>query len=435
MNEVYNFIKGLNIKSKYVVAAISGGPDSMLLLHILINLKKELNYNIVVAHVHHNIRKESDAEAENLKKICEKNNIIFEFMKIENYPNNKFSEMKAREIRYKFFDEVIKKYKSDILFTAHHGDDMIETILMRLTRGSSIKGYAGFEALSHSRGYIIARPLVFLTKDEIVKYLDEKNLWYAVDMSNKSDKYTRNRYRKYILPEIKKENANAHYKFLEFNKKMLMVDSYLKKEANNFLSNSKYIDINKFNELDEIIKIYVLHEYLKKIYKSDISCINDSHIYIIINILNKNKNTIFDLPINKKGVVEYNTFRVEEIKEIKKFNYTFTDEIKLDNGKSIKIDNSSTSTSNYVIHLNSKEIKFPLHVRNREDGDYMIVKNMTHKKKVKDILINSKIPSTLRDTIPIVTDDTGEIIWIPGIKKSHLDRKKDEKYDIILTYN
>ena len=65
----------------------------------------------------------------------------------------------------------------------------------------------------------------------------------------------------------------------------------------------------------------------------------------------------------------------------------------------------------------------------------MIVKNMTHKKKVKDILINSKIPSTLRDNIPIVTDDTGEIIWIPGIKKSHLDRKKDEKYDIILTYN
>ena len=113
MNDVINFINNINIKSEYVIAAISGGPDSMYLLDILYNL----NFKIVVAHVHHNIRKESDYEAETLKKYCEEKNIIFEMMKIEKYTNDKFSEVEARKLRYEFFDKLIKKYNSDILFT------------------------------------------------------------------------------------------------------------------------------------------------------------------------------------------------------------------------------------------------------------------------------------------------------------------------------
>ena len=194
MDYVYKFIENLNIENKTIVLAISGGPDSMLLLDVFLNLKEKLNLNIVVAHVHHNLRKESDYEAVEVEKICNKNNLIFEMKKIEKYPNNKFSEEVARKIRYEFFDEVIKKYSADVLFTAHHSDDLIETILMRLTRGSSLKGYAGFEVISKDRGYKIARPLIYLTKLEIEKILKEKGIWYALDVTNQNDKYTRNRY-------------------------------------------------------------------------------------------------------------------------------------------------------------------------------------------------------------------------------------------------
>ena len=203
MTDVYKFIEDLNINSEYVVAAISGGPDSMYLLDILMN---KLDKKIVVAHVHHNLRQESDEEAIRLEEYCEKHNLIFEMMKIENYPNNKFSEEAARKIRYEFFDSLIIKYNSDVLFTAHHGDDQIETILMRLTRGSSLKGYAGIELVSKDRGYKIVRPLIYITKEDIINYLNNKGVWYAVDKSNTDLKYTRNRYRKNILPELKNEN-------------------------------------------------------------------------------------------------------------------------------------------------------------------------------------------------------------------------------------
>lgn len=435
MSQICNFIRNLKIDSEYVIAAISGGPDSMYLLDILITT---LNKKIVVAHVHHNLRKESDEEAIKLEEYAKENNLIFEMMKIEEYPNNKFSEEAARKIRYDFFDKLIKKYNSDVLFTAHHGDDQIETILMRLTRGSSLKGYAGIEAVSNDRGYKIARPLLYITKEEILKYLDNKKIWYAVDKSNTDLKYTRNRYRKNILPELKSENKNVHNKFNEFNEKLLLADKFIKKHVMNCyceIVENENINIVEFNKFEKIIKIYILEEYLKCIYKEDISMINNKHIEIIINKLSQNKNVIFDMPANKKAIIEYNNFKIENIKECEKYEYEFIDYIKLPNNKIISIDNESTLTNNYVIHLNSNEIKLPFIVRTRKDGDFMSVKNMQGTKKVNDIFIDSKIPRKLRDTYPIVTDSTGEIIWIPGIKKSHLDRKKEQKYDIILKYD
>lgn len=437
MNQVYLFLSNLNLNDKYVVVATSGGPDSMFLLNLLVNLKESLNLKIVVAHVHHNHRKESDEEAIKLKEFCLQNNLIFEMKKIEKYPNNKFSEEFAREFRYNYFDEILKKYKTDILFTAHHADDLAETILMRITRGSSIKGYAGFSKISKDRGYKIIRPLIYITKKEIEDYMNKNKIWYAVDISNESDIHTRNRYRKYILPKLKEENSKVSDKFIEFNEKLLLVDEYIKKQARiNYIDivNNNTIDIIKFNELDKIIKIYILEEYTRNFYKEKITELNYKHINLIIDMLETKKNSSINLPNNTKGVLEYNKFKIVEIKQNSPYNYTFYDKIKLPCGGKIEIDNSSQLTSNYVIHLNSKDIKLPFHVRSRKDGDKITVKNMSGTKKVNDIFIDSKISKEQRDTYPIVTDDDDNIIWIPGIKKSNFDRKKDKKYDIILKY-
>ena len=434
MTDVHKLIQNLNIKSEYVVAAISGGPDSMYLLETL----QGLNFKIVVAHVHHNLRKDSDHEAIKVEEYCKTHNLIFEFKKIDKYPEGKFSEEIARKIRYNFFDELMEKYNSDTLFTAHHGDDQVETILMRLTRGSSLKGYAGIETISRDRGYKIVRPLINITKKDIIKYLDKKNIWYAVDKSNTDLKYTRNRYRNKILPELKKENQKIHHKFQEFSDKVLLAHNYIKKHANIHYSKivqDNELNIFEFNRLDKILKYYILEEYLKAIYGEKINLISTKHINIIITKISQTRNISFDLPYNKKAIIEYNSFKVTDLYKKNKYSYEFNENVELPNGKSIYIDNNTTLTSNYVIHLNSKEIKLPFVVRTREDGDSMIVKNMSGRKKINDIFIDSKIPKEKRDIQPIVLDSSGEIIWIPGIKKSHLDRKKEEKYDIILKYD
>ena len=438
MNEVYNFLERLDIKGKTVVAAISGGPDSMFLLNLLLEFNKKINFKIIVAHVHHNLRKESDLEAECVKEYCIKNKLTFEYMKIEKYPSLKFSEEAARNIRYDFFDKLMKKYNAEMLFTAHHGDDLVETVLMRITRGSNIKGYSGFDFISEDRGYKIVRPLIYLDKHEILEYLNKNNIWYALDNSNSNEKYARNRFRKNILPELKKENKNIHYKCIEFHKNLKLVDDYIKREVEkiyNTVVNSNIVNLIKYNELDDIIKYYLLERYLFEIYEKDIGLINRKHIDIIVKLIKSNNNKEIDLPNNKKGILEYNTFKIVNKNKSEFYEYLFDDYVKLPNNREIKIDNETKLTSNFVIHLNSKEIKFPLCVRCKKNGDFMYVKNLNGKKKISDILIDAKISKEERATYPIVLDATGTIIWIPGIKKSNLDRKNSGKYDIILRYD
>ncbi len=437
MNDVYEFINRLNIKNKCIVVAVSGGPDSMYLLDMLLKLRDKLKLKIVVAHVHHNLRKESDFEATKVEEYCKDNDIIFEMKKIDEYPSGKFSEDAARKIRYNFFDEVVKKYNSDILFTAHHGDDLIETVLMRISRGSSLKGYSGFPSISNDRGYKIVRPLLYLTKEEIKDYLDKNNIWYASDMSNECDKYTRNRYRKYILPELKKENNNIHKKYIEFSDKIMLAHEFIELELDKIYEDIVYnieIDVAKFNKLHTILKIYLLEKYLKNIYNENIIYIESKHINIIINLLNSKSNSTINMPCNMKGILEYNKFKIINNVNNKSYDYIFNECLELPNGHIIKKVDSIDNNSNYMTRINSCDIKMPIHVRTRRNGDIINVKNMLGSKKVNDIFTDCKVSKELRDTYPIVADDNGVVIWIPGIKKSQLDMKKDEKYDIILEY-
>ena len=144
MKDAENFLRSKLSKNDVIIIALSGGPDSMCLLNIVLKFKKRLNLTIIGAHVNHNVRKQSNDEKIFIEHYCEEKKIKFETMKIENYTNDNFHN-EARLIRYEFFENLIKKYKAKYLMTAHHGDDLIETVLMRLTRGSTFKGYGGFE--------------------------------------------------------------------------------------------------------------------------------------------------------------------------------------------------------------------------------------------------------------------------------------------------
>ena len=148
MKKVIDFLKN-NLNNKdAVVVACSGGPDSMCLLDLVTKLKDELNLKIIVAHVNHKLRIESEEEAQMVEKYAKNNGLIFELLEINEYLEKTFTEEDARRRRYEFFYELLKKYNAKKLLTAHHGDDLIETILMRLTRGSNLSGYIGIKEIS-----------------------------------------------------------------------------------------------------------------------------------------------------------------------------------------------------------------------------------------------------------------------------------------------
>ena len=211
-------LENLNLdKEEYIVIGVSAGPDSMALLDYL---KKHIKPKIICAHINHNVRKESAKEESFLLNYCLTNDIIFEKMKIEKY-NGKNFEAEAREKRYNFYLKILEKYHCKYLFLAHHGDDLIETVLMKIARGSNLEGYAGMKRISLFRNnYYIVRPLLNYTKEDILNYLKINKIKYYIDKSNKDTTYTRNRYRKYILPFLKKEDINIHKKFLKFYETM-----------------------------------------------------------------------------------------------------------------------------------------------------------------------------------------------------------------------
>ena len=437
MNDVYNFLNNkIQLKNNdIIVVGVSAGPDSMALLYILNELRKKIDFKIIVAHINHNIRIESKEEAEFLREYCKKNNIIFEMMTIMKYGDDNFHN-EARNIRYSFYDDLIKKYHANYLMTGHHADDLIETILMRIVRGSTLRGYGGFCDLVQMNGYIIARPLISVTKDELEKFDMDNNIPFRIDQSNFKNKYTRNRYRKNILPFLKQEDSHVHEKFLKFSREILETDHFINKMVEkeiNRVYHDKCLDIIKFNKLDIVIKKRIIDYIFASLYEDDIILIDDRHVDMVMDAINSNKaNLVFNLPNNYLLVKEYNhLYFKHDIDSIIPYDIELLDEVFLPNGLTIKKVLESNTDGNDVLRINSSDVVLPLRVRTRKNGDRIKIKNMNGTKKVSDVLINSKIPKNRRDLWPIVVDSKDQVIWIPKVKKSKYNRRCEEKCDII----
>lgn len=440
MEEVYNFIRkeiGLSVGDTIVVG-VSGGPDSMALLYILNEFKNKMDLNIICAHVNHNKRKESEQEKIDLENYCKKNNITFEYIKVTNWGDDNFHN-EARSVRYNFFEELVYNYGAKYLMTAHQGDDLIETILMRIVRGSTLKGYSGFSRIVDKGDYKIIRPLITVTKDEILKFDEQNGIQYAIDESNNEDHYTRNRYRHTVLPFLKQEEPNIHKKFLKFSETLLKnsnyIDSVASKEFNKVFQNGN-LDIDKFKSLDPVIQTKIIYNILEKIYGDDLLIVGNAHVDLIFGLISSNKsNSVVHLPNNVIVVKSYNELTFSYDDDVNdQYEIQIDEIVNLPNGKIIEKVDETNDTSNYTIKLNSKEVTLPLYVRNRRDGDKIKLKGLNAYKKVSEIFINEKIKTSDRNSWPVVLDSKEEIVWLPGLKKSNLDKKNTEEYDIILRY-
>ena len=427
-----------NLGDKIVIGC-STGPDSMALVDMLLKIRKKYNLELIIAHVNHNVRKESAIEEKFLEKYCIENNIIFESMTIEEYGDDNFHN-EARHIRYNFFETIINKYLANYLMTAHHGDDLIETILMRIVRGSNLKGYSGFKEIVDMGNYKIIRPLIYFTKKELEEYDKENDVKYFIDSSNEKDKYTRNRYRKYVLPFLKKEDKDVHLKFLKFSRTLFEANNFIDKVTNKAIDRcyrDNVIKVNLFLEEEPFIQREILYYILSEFYQDDLILINDKHIDLLIKILkSKRSNSMINLPNNVIAIKKYNEMSlVRDVAQISGYEMEFDSYVLLPNNHSIEKIDSTTDNSNFICKLNSNEIVLPLIIRTRKIGDKIKVKGLNGTKKVKDIFIDKKISLSDRDNWPIVLDSSGKVVWIPGIKKSKFDKKSNEEYDIILKYN
>lgn len=424
------------LKNKTVIVSCSGGPDSMALLSIVNNIKDTNNIKVVVAHVNHKVREESDEEAQMVEAFAKQNNDIFELYEIKEYHDKTNFHEDARKIRYKFLKELKDKYKADYLLTAHHGDDLTETVLMRITRGSNLKGYIGFKEESDWENIKLLRPLIRRTKKYLEQYDIENNIPSRIDKTNYSDEYTRNRYRNEIIPLLKKEDENIHLKYLklstELNKYYQFVKELVKKEEKNIVDDDGNIIVSKLINLPSLYQEVLIVEMIADIQLNDYLPLNDSLFSDMLNVINSSKtNALIDLPNNYVFGKEYDKLvfkkKVDSVESIdyilendyigNTFDIIFTDDF---------------DSSNNCIALSNNDIKLPLRLRNRKNGDTIEVLNLNGKKKVNDIFIDSKVPSNKRDIYPLLVDSNDNILWIPGIKKSKFAKAKNEKYDIIL---
>ena len=437
MNKSIEFLKS-NIKNKStLLVACSGGPDSMCLLHLVNSLKDELELKVIVAHVNHNIREESLSELEFVKEYCLVNDDIFEEFTIEN--KDEYNESDYRNFRYDFFREIIKKYDAKYLLTAHHGDDLIETVLMRIIRGSNLNGYSGIKMLINQENYQVLRPLLFCSKDDILKFNEENEIKFVSDYTNDLDVYTRNRYRHNVLPFLKQEEKDAHLKFLKYSDELQENETFIEKVIDNYrkevIQNEK-LNVEKFKKLDAFVQKRIIIGLLKKVYGINLYYVNDKNIKEIIRIIcnNNSRNIIFDLPMEYSGIIDYGLFSIKRKEVHNSYKLELNDELKIPNGGIIKIVDGIEDISNYVIRLNKSELSLPLYVRSREDGDFIQVKGLNGSKKIKDIFIDEKVSLENRMSWPILVDANNTILWIPGLKKSKFDKEKNEMCDIIIKY-
>ncbi|HBG5344225.1 TPA: tRNA lysidine(34) synthetase TilS [Clostridioides difficile] len=441
-------------KGDKIVLGLSGGPDSVCLLHVLNRLKKDFNIEIYAAHLNHQIRGiEAQKDALYVSKLCEDMGIIF-FVKSINVPkyceNEGLSlEEGARKLRYEMFYEIKDKIKANKIAIGHNLNDQAETVMMRIMRGTGLKGLKGIDYI---RDNCIIRPILDVERSEIEEYCEAYNLNPRIDKTNLENIYTRNKIRLDLLPYMKDNfNSNVIESIVRMSNSLKSDNDYIEKEAEakfREVSNIKekgFVEINldDFVCLHDAIKVRVLRNSIKHIL-GDTNFVDQRHIEDIMSLEDNSKvNKMLTLPrnifvyrkkdsiilTNEEIVIEeiefyYNVpsngfIKIKELKQIIE-----TQVMSIDRYKSMKLDNSSKG-------FDFNKVKGGIVIRSRRQGDK--IKLAMGSKKVKDLFIDLKIPREERCKIPIITD--GEGIICVGDYKISENYKIDESTKEVLKIN
>lgn len=453
-----------------IVAGVSGGADSMCLLSLLLDLRDMWNIDVVAVHIHHGIRGQSaDDDMEYVKEFCRLNGIEFAGFYFDipaiALENHMSAEEAGRLKRYEAFSQVCERKRQEgrkcKTAVAHNMDDNSETFLFNLFRGTGLKGLTGIRPERNG----IIRPIMCLDRRDILEYLRERKIEYRTDETNLETDYTRNKIRLKFLPFIE-ENINDRAK-ANINRTAAMlteVNSYMENQAlasydknvnTEKDENHIYISDSLWRE-DNIIVRMVIRMAVERA-AGRLKDITSRHIESIAELGNNQVSRSVDLPYNLMAVRTYDGITLRRADKTKKkekkcegsdtkaVEFYLSDmsdgiyEVETDEGAlTFHIEKNTSldlSEKGYTKLMNCDILKSKLSVRHRRSGDYMVIDSDGRKKKLKDMLIDLKIPREERDGILLLAADS-EILWIVGYRMSErckVGKSDSEIYRVTFT--
>lgn len=440
---VLDFIRVNNLLQKYdcIVVAVSGGSDSVCLLHLLLDLQQELPLDLHLAHLNHQIRKtEADNDAEFVLNLSRQLGVpaTIERRNVLAYQVNSHLSLEeaAREVRYSFLMEVAEKVGAKRVAVGHTSDDHVETIIMHLIRGSGLNGLSGLRPINYwpSKGNDVAviRPLLVLSHNDTINYCHQYHLMPRLDMSNLSLSPLRNKIRLQLIPMLKNYNpeiGNALHRTsrivsrdLDFISSQVddLFHDLIRKQGNTII-----IPRSKLIKLPESLQYHLLRLVIKEIL-GNLKYIDSHHIEEMVSTLFKPTGRSINLPRGLKFIVDYDKYIISvEPTELCPFPLMGCEiQLKIPGKTSLpgwqveasimnrwKIDNQDEFTA----YFDFTKAGDNLLMRHRRPGDRFMPLGMSNYKKVGLFMIDSKIPRIWRGRIPLICSPE-QIIWLVGYR-------------------
>ncbi|MDO5457157.1 MAG: tRNA lysidine(34) synthetase TilS [Atopococcus tabaci] len=442
-----NYEKKLNLtKDSHILLALSGGVDSMVLLHLLLNLPSHIRPSISLAYVNHRLRPESDAEAEFIKKIADQLCLPLSIKEWKNPPDSGI-EKAARDFRYQFFAERMEILKAETLMTGHHRSDQLETLLMRFVRGGSWERLGGIRWSQIFSPGCLVRPLLSFTKAELYDYAQKENIRFVEDASNEESEFTRNRFRNQIIPLLKEENPQVEYQVQALAEEIQSLSAvteviFSEKLTEVTSHDGKELDRKLFMQESEDYRYFILKLWLfQELADQEIEISNRSLWDILRWIQEGQPNSRFNLPNAYNVFRSYEKLTIE--KEVKLSDTNPVNELVMNEWCRLSASESlgffekekfDSAEASCFITVNREDIDLPLFARHRKDGDRMTLKgSLNQSKKIKDIFIDQKVPLEKRNHAWIIQDISNRIIWLVTYKESVYSvepSREDEQYVI-----
>lgn len=433
-----------------VLVGVSGGPDSMALLHLLKKLRQEYVLDLHVLSCDHKLRGEDSKEDfAYVEAVCREWEIPFHGRAFDTAAEAKRErvsvEVAARNLRYRFFTEKMHELNGDYLALGHHGDDQVETLLMKLVRTASSSAFSGIPVTRPIGDGTLIRPLLAVTKNEIEAYCRENSINPRLDATNFEALHTRNYYRRKVVPLLKEKNENIHRTAQHLSETLAEDEIYLQNAAQKVLKESAVFDdekrqvileINSFKKHDHPLQRRAFHLILNYLYETLPDYLSYVHEAQFLELIGESRGSQqIDFPQGLRLNRAYNKLTIyfqssqSAPKPIHK-PLTIPGATYLPDGSVIRTTYTAAKGKETPdsFYFPASCAKFPLYVRTRSDGDRMSWKGLAGTKKLKDIFIDEKIPRERRDTWPLVTDKDGEILWLIGLRKGKLNEEHGEQF-------
>lgn len=425
-----------------ILVACSGGVDSIALLHFLAVHREKLTIEVAAIHVDHMLRgKESALEGNLVSDLCKRLNIPFFGTKvavpeiIEEEGGN--VQAVCREGRYNLFEKVMDEKEYNVLATAHHAEDQLETVLMQVTKGLVPSGMPIKRGIGEG---LLIRPFLPAIKETLYRYVKENNLRFSEDPSNQSDAYMRNRYRKHVIPHMISENPKAPERVAAMVGKIQEDEAFLWATAEEQLE--KIIDfteeglptINKqsFGSMPTALQRRMIKLLLDYLYNNDKVLVRYKYTLIeqLLHHLNSGDGNIsIHLPLGYQFVREYDQLTFMKASKLSNSNPSATIKIIPKGEKTDWLTNdwlywSEIDEVQPELLVEAKEIMYfdvsneslPLSVRKREQGDRIMLAGMTNPKRLSRLFIDEKVNLSLRNDLPVVVTSNNEVCAVPGLR-------------------